>query len=98
MPIGKGGHGEKAGTPVESPATSDTEALDGTGRVDEKALLRKLDYHLLPAVGILYLLSFLDRSNGTTASRPLRADLGAGADPTMQWETQGWRAFSMTCT
>jgi hypothetical protein len=27
-------------------------------------LLRKLDLRLLPAVSILYLLSFLDRSNG----------------------------------
>lgn len=32
--------------------------------INEKALLRKLDAQLLPAVGILYLLSFLDRSNG----------------------------------
>lgn len=32
--------------------------------INEKALLRKLDGQLLPAVGILYLLSFLDRSNG----------------------------------
>ena len=32
--------------------------------VNEKALLRKIDRQLLPAVGILYLLSFLDRSNG----------------------------------
>ncbi|UNI16520.1 hypothetical protein JDV02_002948 [Purpureocillium takamizusanense] len=31
--------------------------------VNEKTLLRKLDAKLLPAVGILYLLSFLDRSN-----------------------------------
>lgn len=39
---------------------------DGTifSGINEKALLRKLDRHLLPAVGILYLLSFLDRSNG----------------------------------
>lgn len=32
--------------------------------INEKALLRKIDAQLLPAVGILYLLSFLDRSNG----------------------------------
>lgn len=32
--------------------------------INEKALLRKIDARLLPAVGILYLLSFLDRSNG----------------------------------
>ncbi|KAG7288419.1 hypothetical protein NEMBOFW57_004769 [Staphylotrichum longicolle] len=31
--------------------------------VNEKALIRKIDWRLLPAVGILYLLSFLDRSN-----------------------------------
>lgn len=40
--------------------TSDTE-LEA---INEKSLLRKLDAQLLPAVGILYLLSFLDRSNG----------------------------------
>ena len=33
-------------------------------QVNEKSLLRKIDAQLLPAVGILYLLSFLDRSNG----------------------------------
>jgi len=32
--------------------------------INEKALLRKLDLRLLPAVSVLYLLSFLDRSNG----------------------------------
>lgn len=30
----------------------------------DKALLRKLDSKLLPALTLLYLLSFLDRSNG----------------------------------
>lgn len=37
-------------------------------QINEKALLRKLDAQLLPAVGILYLLSFLDRSNGRIGS------------------------------
>ena len=32
--------------------------------VNEKALVRKLDYRLLPPLTLLYLLSFLDRSNG----------------------------------
>ena len=32
--------------------------------VNEKNLLRKLDAKLLPALTLLYLLSFLDRSNG----------------------------------
>lgn len=35
--------------------------------VNEKSLLRKLDLHLLPGVCILYLLSFLDRSNVANA-------------------------------
>ena len=32
--------------------------------IKDKALLRKLDTRLLPALTLLYLLSFLDRSNG----------------------------------
>jgi hypothetical protein len=32
--------------------------------INEKALLRKLDLRLLPPLTLLYLLSFLDRSNG----------------------------------
>lgn len=31
--------------------------------INEGSLLRRIDLHLLPAVGILYLMSFLDRSN-----------------------------------
>jgi hypothetical protein len=34
-------------------------------RKREKQLLRKLDFHLLPVLTLLYLLSFLDRSNGS---------------------------------
>ena len=45
-----------------------TDDIEGTnvaaGIINEKSLLRKIDLKLLPAVGILYLLSFLDRSNG----------------------------------
>lgn len=49
---------------IDTPANSDTEVDGGGAPVNEKKLLRKLDYNLLPAVGVLYLLSFLDRSNG----------------------------------
>lgn len=42
---------------------SDIEFVE-SGTVNEKSLLRKLDLRLLPAVSVLYLLSFLDRSNG----------------------------------
>ena len=53
---------------VERPgaSTNSDSDLEGIahGHVNEKKLLRKLDLRLLPAVSILYLLSFLDRSNG----------------------------------
>ncbi|KAK7926881.1 hypothetical protein PG985_003879 [Apiospora marii] len=48
---------------IDTPVDSDTEVNGGGAPVNEKKLLRKLDYNLLPAVGVLYLLSFLDRSN-----------------------------------
>ncbi|PNY23956.1 Uncharacterized protein TCAP_06103 [Tolypocladium capitatum] len=54
--------GEKKGLPP-----SDLGDGASTVEVNERSLLRKLDAKLLPAVGILYLLSFLDRSNGTPA-------------------------------
>lgn len=47
-----------------SDAVRDLEVHHG---VKEKSLLRKIDAKLLPAVGVLYLLSFLDRSNGMKA-------------------------------
>jgi hypothetical protein len=57
--------------PTDSPQATDVEQFD----VNEKALLRKIDAQLLPAVGILYLLSFLDRSNGMVDMLLLRAPL-----------------------
>ncbi|KAK3701504.1 hypothetical protein LTR37_015478 [Vermiconidia calcicola] len=50
---------------------SDSSEGDGTLEqgtpINEKALIRKLDLKLLPAVTVLYLLSFLDRSNVANA-------------------------------
>lgn len=54
---------EKASTP-EAYSSSGSDVEVPSGSINEKALLRKLDLRLLPAVSILYLLSFLDRSNG----------------------------------
>jgi hypothetical protein len=51
---------EKNSPPV---TTSSSSISDGEG-INEKAILRKLDYKLLPPLTLLYLLSFLDRSNG----------------------------------
>ncbi|RSM02364.1 hypothetical protein CEP52_007994 [Fusarium oligoseptatum] len=50
---------------TDSPPDLSDEAgtVENEPPVNEKSLLRKLDAKLLPAVGILYLLSFLDRSN-----------------------------------
>jgi hypothetical protein len=53
---------------LEHPGASTNSGSDiefsAAREVNEKSLLRKLDVRLLPAVSILYLLSFLDRSNG----------------------------------
>jgi len=50
---------------VPPASSSDSEIeINSGGAIDEKKLMRKLDLRLLPAVSILYLLSFLDRSNG----------------------------------
>jgi hypothetical protein len=51
---------------LEEPGTPSSN-LEADGNVNERALLRKLDYKLLPALSILYLLSFLDRSNVANA-------------------------------
>lgn len=51
---------------------NDSEVSDGSftnpTRINEKSLLRKLDRKLLPALSLLYLLSFLDRSNSMLSS------------------------------
>jgi hypothetical protein len=54
---------ERPGASTNSDSDSDVEFV-AAGAVNEKSLLRKLGIRLLPAVSILYLLSFLDRSNG----------------------------------
>lgn len=52
-----------SGTKDTAASPSSSSLAEGTG-IDEKKLLRKLDYRLLPPLILLYLLSFLDRSNG----------------------------------
>lgn len=66
----------KADIPGASTSSdSDVEVLPGA--VNEKRLLRILDLRLLPAVSVLYLLSFLDRSNVANARiEGLTGDLG----------------------
>ncbi|KAF3384346.1 hypothetical protein F1880_003106 [Penicillium rolfsii] len=55
------------GAAVTSPSSSSIAEFAG---VNEKSLLRKLDLRLLPPLILLYLLSFLDRSNGLDTFTP----------------------------
>ncbi|KAF8597179.1 MFS general substrate transporter [Ceratobasidium sp. AG-I] len=51
--------------------------LEGADKPDERKLLRKLDRNILPWVTVLYLLSYLDRSNiGNARLDGLESDLG----------------------
>lgn len=61
-PSGGNGVAEKGATAIPDEHLEDdfTTSL----AIDGRKLLRKLDRKLLPALTLLYLLSFLDRSNG----------------------------------
>lgn len=67
---------EKSAEKAPSPTKSDEQAYLEEASINEKSLIRKLDRKLLPAVTILYLLSFLDRSNvGNARIEGLTEDL-----------------------
>lgn len=55
-----------------SAASPSSNSIAETVGINEKSLLRKLDYKLLPPLTLLYLLSFLDRSNGSSSFFQLR--------------------------
>lgn len=52
-----------------SASLSSEETFTNPTGIDEKALVRRLDLKLLPPLTLLYLLSFLDRSNSKTLSQ-----------------------------
>ena len=59
---------------VKIDETSPTQAAEeGCDAIDEKKLLRKIDLNLLPGVTFLFLLSFMDRSNGNLSPSLLRS-------------------------
>ena len=61
---------EKPKVVEATPDLSDgSNTITPDAEINEASLLRKIDAKLLPAVGILYLLSFLDRSNGEALHR-----------------------------
>ncbi|KAI0804284.1 major facilitator superfamily domain-containing protein [Xylaria sp. FL0064] len=67
---------DQAGIASQSPEVPDSESANLLHK--EKSLLRKIDAHLLPAVGLLYLLSFLDRSNVGNAKIEASPDVDDG--------------------
>lgn len=70
-------------SPPSSTHSRTPEAVAAEHGLSETKLLRKLDLYLVPGVSILYLLSFLDRSNVANARlEGLEADLGLSADGT----------------
>lgn len=80
----------------KSPSDSEVDALEASTGINEKKLLRKLDRRLLPPVTLLYLLSFLDRSNGKVRELAL---IHLITDQTRrQWAMHAWKAWWMICT
>lgn len=76
----------------QTPSDSDVDALEATTGINEKKLLRKLDLKLLPPLTLLYLLSFLDRSNGRARKVPSYAHYSL--DVGRQWAMLVWKAWS----
>lgn len=48
---------------IDKLATAPGVTLESFAYLDEKKILRKMDWHLIPMLALLYLLSFLDRGN-----------------------------------
>lgn len=71
-----------------TPSIADAESFG----VNERGLIRKLDYTLLPAVTVLYLMSFLDRSNGSSSKCELERRMAA--DFNLESRTQELRVWS----
>lgn len=79
----------------------DNDSLEDHSAVNERALIRKLDYKLLPALTFLYLLSFLDRSNvGNARVEGLATDLHISGDehpPGLTLFFIGYVIFEVPC-
>ncbi|KIW29614.1 uncharacterized protein PV07_05417 [Cladophialophora immunda] len=86
-------------TEKDAPPTDFDESLGG--HINERALVRKLDITLLPALTSLYLLSFLDRSNvGNARIEGLATDLHMTGDQYLTGLTLyfiGYVLFEVPC-
>lgn len=54
-------------SPSDHTRSPDDSDLEDASSVNDAALMRKIDIRLLPGVTLLYLMSFLDRSNVANA-------------------------------
>lgn len=95
----------------EKARTSEIEKVDGDEKgaepevfnadvdvsgVDERKLMRKLDWHLIPWLSFLYLLSFLDRTSiGNARVRRVHCELRNRADLDT---LDSYMAWKRTCT
>jgi hypothetical protein len=62
---------------IDKLATSPGVTAASFAHLDEKKILRKMDWHLIPMLALLYLLSFLDRGNiGNAKIEGLQETLG----------------------
>lgn len=50
-----------------SPTTTGNAGLDDFGDINEKKLIRKIDWRLLPILGALYSIALIDRTNVSAA-------------------------------
>lgn len=56
-----------------------TSSVRGPLSLEEQAVLGKTARHLIPLMGIMYLVSFLDRVNVSYAALTMNADIGFSA-------------------
>lgn len=85
--------------------SSSLESYTNPDGITEKALLRKLDWKLLPGLTLLYLLSFLDRSNGMFLPEVCPSSVSSGGEENewtyanlgLQLEMRGLMGWQRIC-
>ncbi|GKZ33835.1 hypothetical protein AbraIFM66950_003919 [Aspergillus brasiliensis] len=86
---------------VEADEKAASPTTSSVANINEKALLRKLDSRLLPPLTILYLLSFLDRSNvGNARLEGMATDIHMSGDQYLTGLTLyfiGYVLFEVPC-
>ena len=71
----------RSDTEMDDPRLSSLDVVDDHNVVEEKALVRKIDLRLLPTIWLMYLFSYLDRSNiGNAKVAGMQDDLRFSSD------------------